>query len=131
MEQYKVPQFIDRESKILGPITIRQLVMMILMGLMEVIMYFLIANVAIFAIASTLFISTGLALLFVPFNGRPLSATAASMVGYFAKPRAYKWRQVKKQGKKTVYVKEKPQVILVLKPNNIHQFSEFLDKKQM
>ena len=130
MAQYKVPQFIDRESKIIGPITVRQLVLMCVMGFVEVMLYFIVANRTLFVAISVLFVSVGLSLIFIPFNGRPLSATAASMVRFFIKPRVYKWKQVKKQGKKTVYVKEKPQVILVLEPNNIHQFSEFLDKKQ-
>lgn len=130
MSQYKVPQFIDRESKIIGPITIRQLVLMCIMGFVEIMLYFLISNKLIFGFISVLFVGVGLSLIFVPFNGRPLSATVWSMLGFFILSRTYKWRQVRKQGKKMVYVKEKPQVILVLKPDNIHQFSEFLDKKQ-
>ena len=130
MEQYKVPQFIDRESKIIGPITIRQLAIMCAVGFMEVILYFLITNRVLFIIISILFVGTALALIFIPFNGRPLSATVVSMVGFFTKSRVYQWKQATKQGKKTVYQKQKPQVILVLKPRNIHQFAEFLDKKQ-
>ena len=130
MSQYKVPQFIDRESKIIGPITIRQLALMCGLGFVEVLLYFLISNKLVFAFISVVFVGIGLSLIFVPFNGRPLSATVWSMIGFLALPRTYQWKQVKKQGKKTVYIKEKPQVILVLKPDNIHQFSEFLDKKQ-
>lgn len=130
MEQYKVPQFIDREARIIGPITVRQLVILCGMGVVEVVLYFFIPNRFIFAMVSIVFIGIGISIVFVPFNGRPLSATVWSMVGFLVKPRVYKWRQVKKQGKKTTVVKEKPQVILVLKPDNIHQFSEFLNKKQ-
>lgn len=130
MQQYKVPQFIDRDSKIIGPITIRQLAVMCVMGFMEVMFYFLISNRAIFIIVSVLFLGTGLSLLFVPFNGRPLYSTVVSMIGFLLKPRTYIWKKAVRQRKKTVYVKQKPQVILVLKPENIQKFSAFLDKKQ-
>ena len=130
MEQYKVPQFIDGQSKIIGPITIRQLVIMCVMGFVEAMLYFLIPNRALFIVVSILFLGVGLSLLFIPFNGRPLYATFVSMIGFLAKPRVYQWKQATKQGKKMVYIKQKPQVILVLKPDNIRQFSTFLDKKQ-
>ena len=90
MDQFVVPQFIDVEDKILGPITVRQFVMMIVGGLFLVIAYKLFdISLFIFMVLLTL----GLIGLFGFFkvNGRPFHFFLIAIFQVSTKPRLRVW----------------------------------------
>ena len=92
MDQFIVPQFIDVEDKILGPITTRQFVMMIVGGLFLVLAY------NIFDISLFIFIFiivAGLIALFgfYKVNGRPFHFFIVSFLQVGFKPRVRIWRK--------------------------------------
>lgn len=128
MNQYQIPQFIDRESRIIGNLTVRQFAILILIGLGVGVMYAMIPNTTIFLFLSSIFVSIGLSLAFISFNGRPLYSTILPMVGFFIAPQKYIWRRKKIRNGKIKYITKKP--ILDLDMAKAEKFAELLDKKQ-
>lgn len=70
MQQFTVPQFIDVEDKIFGPITVRQFIILLVDGLVLFICYKL-ADLVLFVILLAIFGGIGLILAFVKINGQP------------------------------------------------------------
>jgi len=90
MQQFTVPQFIDVESKIIGPITTRQFLIILLSAILigfcyRIFDFTLFLFCAIFiAIVATLF-------SFVKINGRPFHFFVLNMVQTFRRPRLRIW----------------------------------------
>ena len=85
--QYSVPQFVDVEDKIIGPLTLKQFLMLLGGGLV-IFMYWSIFDVGVlfFLLAlPTAFLFVGLA--FGKFNGRPLMVNMVEMAKYFFTPK--------------------------------------------
>ena len=70
MEQFTVPQFIDVEDKIFGPVTTRQFVILLVCGLL-VFISFKLADTVLFIVLLALFGGLGITLAFVKINGQP------------------------------------------------------------
>lgn len=71
MEQFIVPQFIDVEDKIIGPITTRQFVILLASMLLTFILY-KILSFAYFAVAGFFVLGISAVLAFAKQNGRPI-----------------------------------------------------------
>ena len=71
MKQFVVPQFISVESKILGPITVRQFVLLMIALLTSVVIYKF-ADFTLFAVLSAIVFGTAAVFAFVKVNGRPI-----------------------------------------------------------
>jgi len=90
--RYTVPQFIDVEDKILGPITVRQFVIMLATGLIMFILYktldfsaFLLFAILTFAIGGTI--------AFFRVNGQPFHFFMLNVVQTLVKPRLRVWNK--------------------------------------
>jgi hypothetical protein len=70
-EQFLVPQFIDVEDKIIGPVTVRQFVILIIAVVVSAIAYKLLAFI-FFLPLCILLIGVAAVVAFVKVNGRPL-----------------------------------------------------------
>ncbi len=70
MDQFVVPQFIDVEDKIIGPITVRQFGILMLDGLIMFIVY-AVFNHAYAIVADVVLLIGGIVLAFVRVNGQP------------------------------------------------------------
>lgn len=90
MDQFVVPQFIDVEDKILGPITVRQFVMMIVGGLFLVVAYKLF-DVSLFIFMVLLVIGLVGLFGFLKVNGRPFHFFLIAMFQVSVKPRLRVW----------------------------------------
>jgi len=93
MNQFLVPQFIDVEDKIIGPITTRQFVELLAMGLFDFIAYSL-ADFSLFlfiAIINLAFFGT---LAFFRVNGQPFHFFILNIIQTFKKPKLRVWRKV-------------------------------------
>jgi len=90
--QFQVPQFIEVESKIVGPLTIKQFFYLAGAFLLNFVFYFFLATWLWFII---LLLTSGLAIAFafVKINGRPFSIFIGALVGYFLRPRFYLWQK--------------------------------------
>ncbi len=69
-QQFTVPQFIDVEDQILGPITVRQFIILLADGIFLAICYKF-ADLALFVILLLIFGGLGIVVAFVKINGQP------------------------------------------------------------
>ncbi|PIZ10502.1 hypothetical protein COX68_02755 [Candidatus Falkowbacteria bacterium CG_4_10_14_0_2_um_filter_41_15] len=90
MQQYTVPQFIDVEAKIIGPITTRQFLIFLGAALIIFVSYkvfdfglFLVIGITVFLIAGTF--------AFLKVNGRPFHYFVLNLVQTFRKPSVRVW----------------------------------------
>jgi hypothetical protein len=106
-KQFQVPQFIEHESKIVGPFTLKQsamlggggAILMVLWTILDTWLFF------IAAFPVTLFVLLG---AFIKVNGRPLVDFIGSFISFFVSPQLYIW-QKRKERRAT---KEKKQEIV-------------------
>jgi len=90
MQQFLVPQFIDVESKILGPITVRQFVIMIVvMGALFT--YFKTLDFSGFLLASIFTIALGAAFGFLKVNGAPFHIFLLNVIQTIMRPSLRVW----------------------------------------
>lgn len=90
--QFEVPQFIEVEDKIFGPLTWRQFVYLGGGVGAAVVMFFTIPFI-FFAIFGVPLALLGFALAFYPVNNRPFSYFLEAFVNYVGRPRRYLWRK--------------------------------------
>ncbi|MYE38358.1 MAG: PrgI family protein [Candidatus Spechtbacteria bacterium SB0662_bin_43] len=128
MADYEVPQFIGRENKLLGPLTVRQTLIVAGFVIVLITLYFGVgqSNMTLFIlIALFLGVVCG-AIVFLPYNGRPISVFLFSLLGSVFAPTTYKWRRTQKDtmGKAQVAT-QKPD--LHLTKYNVQKLAQFLD----
>lgn len=93
--QYRVPQFIEEEAKIVGPLTLKQSMIVGISGGLVFIMYFSFGeeNLFLFLILSSIIAGVALVLAFLKIDGRPFT----QMMGYFLMfsimPKLYLWKR--------------------------------------
>lgn len=104
--QFSIPQFIDIEDKIIGPLTLKQFLWLLAGGSCLFVLWTL--------LPFGWFILAGLpvggffaGLAFYKYNGRPLSALISSMLAYLRKPKLYLFSK-KKGARPSTITKDKP-----------------------
>jgi hypothetical protein len=101
--QFQVPQFIDIEDKIVGPLTFKQFLYLAGNAGLAYISYSLIPITAIGVIIGIAFLSFGFLLAFYKYNNRPFIILVAAAFFYYLRPRLYIWKPQKiKEEKKRV-----------------------------
>ena len=88
--QYPVPQFIEVEDKIIGPLTLRQFLTLIAGGVVCLVAWSL-ADMEMFIFISFVAMAAAIGFAFVKINGRLLHEYLFSMFGYFTKPQIRTW----------------------------------------
>lgn len=99
--RFEVPQFIDIEDKIFGPLTWRQFLYLGGGVGMAVVMFFTFPFILFVLFGLPLAILAG-ALSFYPVNNRPFSFFLESIVTYLTGQKLYLWRQKNKIVHKTL-----------------------------
>ena len=100
--QFKVPQFIDIEDKVFGPLTFKQFAYLAGgAGLAYLAMKFLPTILALFFVPALA--GFALALAFMKYNDKPFIFTLEAFIRYYTRDRLYLWH------KQTV--KETPKVV--------------------
>lgn len=92
MNQFTVPQFIDVEDKIFGPITVRQFVILLVDGLILALAYKF-ADLALFAVILLIFGGSGLVVAFVKINGQPFHYFILNFLQTFRRPPLRVWQK--------------------------------------
>jgi hypothetical protein len=92
--QFEVPQFIEIEDKIFGPLTWRQF-LYVGGGVGMAVVLFLVAPFFVFVLVGLPVGLLACALAFYPINNRPFSYFLEAMYNYFTNQRLYLWRQNK------------------------------------
>lgn len=122
MQQFTVPQFIDVEPKIIGPITARQFIILLVAAFLMFIAYktldfmgFVIASVLIFGVFGTV--------AFLKVNGRPFHYFVLNFVQTIKKPSLRVWNHKSS----TIEKKEEKD----FKYENIVTRQKYLDKTKL
>lgn len=90
--QFKVPQFIDIEDKVFGPLTFKQFVYLAGgAGLVYLSMKFLPTIIALFMVP--LVAGFALALAFFKYNEKPFIFTVEAFIRYYLRSRLYLWHK--------------------------------------
>lgn len=88
--QFQVPQFIDTEAKIVGPLTLKQF--LVVAGAAGVsVLGFYILQIWLWIIVTLLVGGIAVGIAFVKVNGRPLLTLIKSMFRYAWEPKFYLW----------------------------------------
>jgi len=115
MQQFVVPQFIDVENKIFGPITVRQFVILIIAALFIFIAYKL-ADFSLFIIEALLIIIVFGMFAFFKINGQPLHYFLLNFTATLVKPKIRIW-----DNKKTFSVNKKKNQPSTEKPIQVYR----------
>lgn len=91
MAQFSVPQFIDIESKIVGPLTIKQFAFIAVAFLSVFALYFVL-TLGIWIVCTIIIGSAGLSFALVKIGGRPLYIVVVHAARFFWQPKVYVWR---------------------------------------
>lgn len=92
MQQFVVPQFIDVEDKILGPITVRQFVIMLISGGFVFVAYKL-SDFTLFLLEFVVISALGFTIAFVRINGRPIHYFLLNFIQTSQRPRLRIWQK--------------------------------------
>lgn len=90
MQQFVVPQFIDVEAKIIGPVTVRQFLIIVAAGMTLVIAWKLV-DIALFALFAFFIGGSALLVAFVPINGRPFHFFMLNIMENVRRPKFRVW----------------------------------------
>lgn len=90
--QYQVPQFIEVESKIVGPLTLKQFFYLAAAFLLCFILFFLF-QFWLWLIFAIIVGGSAVAFAFVKINGRSFAVFVKSVLFYFWRPRFYLWQK--------------------------------------
>lgn len=90
MQQFTVPQFIDVEDKIFGPVTVRQFLILLVAGLI-VFVVFKIADTTLFIITAFAIGVFALVLAFVKINGQSFHYFLLNVVQTIRRPKLRIW----------------------------------------
>ncbi|MFA5318580.1 MAG: PrgI family protein [Patescibacteria group bacterium] len=107
MQQFNVPQFIDVEDKVLGPITVRQFVIILVCGLLSAAAYKL-ADFALFLTLTIFIFGIGGIIAFLKINGRPFHYFILNVIQTFKKPKLRIWNN--QLSKTSEELKEDPEI---------------------
>ena len=90
-DQFVVPQFLDVEAKIIGPITARQFIIMIVAVIFDFLAFRLISSLPLFIVVALLFTAIGAIFAFARVNGQPFHIIALNMLQTIRKPLIRIW----------------------------------------
>lgn len=90
--QFQVPQFVEREAKVVGPFTFKQFIFVGVAGAVLVLLYFMVPFF-VFLFLSLVLGSSSLVLAFVQVEGHSLPFVIKNFFVFSLSPRVYLWRR--------------------------------------
>lgn len=96
--QFVVPQFLDVESKIIGPITARQFLIMLGVLIIEFLIYRIFLNIVFVILFGVPVLAIGLLFAFAKVNGQPIHFLALNFIQTFRKPKLRIWDKTLSDG---------------------------------
>jgi NAD/NADP transhydrogenase beta subunit len=104
--RFTIPQFIEHETKIAGPLTFKQFMYIGMAGAAIFLLYFSMAatNFALFLLLAIIIALIALGLAFIKIGGRTLPVILANFFRFLIAPKKYIWKK-KEQGQIEVFKK--------------------------
>jgi len=130
--QFNVPQFIDIEDKIVGPLTGKQLGWLAMGAVIALVLWALLNTVAFYASAVVVALMFGALAFYKPYN-QTLLAFIMSSVYYMTRPRIYIWKRLPEDIKpiaKRAKGDEKPYEKKKMSAEKAGEISKMLDQKK-
>jgi len=121
MDQFVVPQFLDVEDKIFGPVTTRQFIILLITGLVLFIAYKL-ADTSLFILLLVLFGGFSLILSFVKVNGQAFHYVLLNIFQTVRRPSRRVWNKFYTKEELDKFRKTEP-VVVVEKSSAVPQLS--------
>lgn len=129
---FNIPQFIDKEDKLVGPLTAKQLGWLGGAGAV-LILFWAVLDTGAFILASMPVLAIFAALAFYRPNGESLISFIASAVNFTLKPKMYIWSRLPEIIKSKKASHQKVKIIQnekrVVNENKIEEISKMLDNK--
>lgn len=104
--QFVVPQFLDVEARIIGPITARQFIIMLATLLLEFILYRVFLNVLVILVLGIPVLLIGLAFAFGKVNGQPFHYIVINIIQTIRKPGRRVWDKTLTDADLRVYLQK-------------------------
>ncbi|KKR10454.1 MAG: hypothetical protein UT37_C0001G0009 [Parcubacteria group bacterium GW2011_GWA2_39_18] len=99
MAQYQVPQFIETEAKIIGPLTLKQFLWLAAAGAIIFILYFLIPIKWVWVLLAVFIAGLSLSLALIRVGGRSMFFLINNFFSFVFKPRFFLWtKETAKKG---------------------------------
>lgn len=106
MQQFVVPQFIDVEDKIIGPITVRQFII-ILVGAGFIFVAYKLADFALFLLEMVAILAITFGFAFIKINGRPVHYFLLNVFQTSKRPKLRVWQKLLSRAELKGYIKTK------------------------
>lgn len=101
--RFQVPQFIEVEDKIFGPLTLKQFIYVVGGGGLSFMVYVFLDSLLLSAIPAAIIMGISAALAFYKINNKPLVSVIESAFYYYIGNKLYIWKkQEPKKSKSTV-----------------------------
>lgn len=120
MEQFVVPQFIDVEDKVIGPVTVRQFIILLVGGGLIFIAYKL-SDFALFLVEFIVIASLTFSVAFIKVNGKPIHYLLLNIIQTVRRPWVRVWQKKVSTSEIKIFHKSAPAEMLVVKsqPNRV------------
>lgn len=126
MKPFSVPQFIDIEDKIIGPLTLKQF-LWCLAGIIILAVFYKTMPLPLVIIAGAPVAGLFASLAFLKINGRPLIYFFLSGANFFIKPKLFLFKKAEKR-KKPIFTKNAKKQKTKIKPKpNLQDMAWQLD----
>jgi len=93
MEQITVPQFLDVEDKIIGPVTVRQFIEMLIGGII-IFIFYKIFDFSLFIVTGLAIFGVTIILAFARVNGQPFHNFMLNFIATLKNPKLKIWKKV-------------------------------------
>ncbi|MDD2913417.1 MAG: PrgI family protein [Candidatus Paceibacterota bacterium] len=135
---FTVPQFIEEETKIIGPLSFRQIVFIAIAIGISTIAYFSVSNFFIFILITAVSLGIGTSLALLKINKTPLPILIKNFFLFSFKPKIYLWQKsrekevssIKKELIKKDISKDKKPPISLSKRSRIQDLSIEISSKK-
>ncbi len=107
MLQYTVPQFIEKETKVVGPFSLKQSLYLLVPGTISFVLFYLVSFTA-FLVISLIICSIGASFALLKIKNTPFPIFLRNFLLFLTKPKIYFWQKQKSniQKPKKIIVKE-------------------------
>ncbi len=91
--EFSVPKFIERESKIIGPVSLREFIFLGVVGGFLILLYVLMESRILFYFIALVVAGSSISIVFVTIGGRPFLVVIKNFFWQLGAPGLYLWKR--------------------------------------